>query len=277
MNIIDRGDGAPLVFIPGIQGRWEWMEPAVAALARRCRVITFSLADEPTCGGRFDEATGFWCYVEQVREAMDAAGLARATICGVSYGGLVAAAFAARHPERVASLVLVSAIPPAWTPNARVRFFLRAPRLLSPLFMVASLRMYREIAAATGGLIPGATVGLRQAVRVLTHMFSPGRMSRRVHLLEGVTLEPELRRVHVPTLVMTGDGTLDAVVPIQETQRYATIWPHARLVTIERTGHLGSITRADEFARLVMRFLDEAVGREGQVGRVGPEERRHVG
>ena len=69
-------------------------------------------------------------------------------------------------------------------------------------------------------------------------------------------------------LVMTGDGTLDAVVPVQETQRFAAIWPHARVVTIERTGHLGSITRPDEFARLVMRFLEDAHGRE---------ERRHVG
>ena len=268
MKIIDRGDGVPLVLVPGIQGRWEWMEPAVAALARRCRVITFSLADEPTCGARFDERNGFSSYVEQIREAMDAAGLARAAVCGVSYGGLIAAAFAARHPERAASLVLVSAIPPTWTPNARVRFFLRAPRLLSPLFMVASLRMYREIAAAAGGLVPGAMIGLRQAARVLTHMFSPGRMSRRVHLLKGVALERELRRVHVPTLVITGDGALDAVVPVQETQRYAAIWPHARVVTIERTGHLGSITRPDEFARLVMRFLEDTRGRE---------ERRHVG
>ena len=48
--MIDRGSGTPVVLVPGIQGRWEWMRPAVDALAARCRVLTFSLCDEPTSG-----------------------------------------------------------------------------------------------------------------------------------------------------------------------------------------------------------------------------------
>src|SRR4030095_13733971 len=103
MKIVDRGGGTPIVVIPGVQGRWEWMKPAIAALAGRCRVITFSLADEPSCGGTFDEHQGFWSYVDQVRDALESAGVTRAAICGVSYGGLIAAAFAARHPERTSS------------------------------------------------------------------------------------------------------------------------------------------------------------------------------
>ena len=73
MRIVDIGRGSPIVMIPGIQGRWEWMKPAVDALAQRCRVITFSLADERTAGCSFDAANGFDCYVEQVRAAMDQA------------------------------------------------------------------------------------------------------------------------------------------------------------------------------------------------------------
>src|SRR5688572_19237261 len=152
MRIVDVGSGAPVVIVPGIQGRWEWMKPAVDALAVTCRVITFSFADEPTCGGRFEAARGFDCYVEQIREAMDQAGVQHACVCGVSYGGLIAAAFAARHSSRVSSLMLVSALPPTWNPDARARFYLRFPRLLMPLFLVASLRMYKEIAAARPGL-----------------------------------------------------------------------------------------------------------------------------
>src|SRR5688572_10154336 len=158
MQIVDLGSGPPVVLVPGIQGRWEWLRPGVDALAQHCRVITFSLADEPTAGSRFDEANGFGSYVDQVGAAMDQAGLKHATICGMSYGGLIAAAFAARHSERTAALVLASAIPASWAPDARVRFFLRAPVMLSPLFCVASLRMYPEIAAAAGG--PLAGVGL---------------------------------------------------------------------------------------------------------------------
>jgi pimeloyl-ACP methyl ester carboxylesterase len=268
MRIVSRGEGTPVVVIPGVQGRWEWMTPTIDALAARCRVITFSLADEPSCEGRFDETRGFRSYVDQVGEALDTAGVERAAVCGVSYGGLVAAAFAAQSPERVSSLVLVSAIPPSWTPNARVRFFLLAPQLLSPVFMVASLRLYREIAAAYGGLARGLLPGLRHALRVLTHMFSPRLMARRVRLLERVDLRADLARVTVPVLVITGDARLDRVVPVQTTREYLGIWPHARSARIERTGHLGSITRPDVFASLVVPFA-EAAG--------DPDSRRRVG
>jgi len=259
MKIVDRGGGTPVVVVPGIQGRWEWMTPAIDALAQRCRVITFSLADEPSCGASFDHTRGFWCYVEQVRQALDAAGLDRAAICGVSYGGLIAAAFAARYPERTASLILVSALPPSWRPDRRVQFYVRAPRLLTPVFMLASLRLYREIAAASGGAVRGAGAGLRHMWRVLTHMFSPRRMARRASLLAGIDFAAVVPRITHPTLVITGEPSLDRVVPVQRTIReYAALAPQARFETLERTGHLGLITRADEFARRVVSFADVA-------------------
>lgn len=259
MKIVDRGGGTPVVVVPGIQGRWEWMRPAIDALAQRCRVITFSLADEPSCGGAFDEARGFWCYVEQVRAALDEAGVDRAAVCGVSYGGLIAAAFAARYPERTASVILVSALPPSWRPDRRVRFYTRAPRLLTPIFLLASLRLYREIAAASGGAAAGARAGLGHAWRVLTHMFSPMRMARRVGLLAGIDFAAEFSLMQQPTLLMTGEPSLDRVVPVRQTTReYGALFPHARFATLEHTGHLGLITRPGEFARLVVAFADEA-------------------
>ena len=256
MNIVDVGHGPAVVLVPGIQGRWEWMKPAVDALAARCRVVTFSLADEPSCGAHFDAAHGFDCYVEQIREAMDLSGLQTAIVAGVSYGGLVAAAFAARYPERVDGLVLVSALPPQWKPNARVRFFLRAPRALSPLFMLNSLRMYKEIATAVPGVLPGMGAALKHALNVLTHMMSPGRMARRVHLLESVQLDRNLAHLHVPTMVVTGEPQLDNVVPVRLTEEYVRLWPHAERVTMARTGHIGLITRPDAFVSAVAPFVE---------------------
>jgi pimeloyl-ACP methyl ester carboxylesterase len=269
MTIIDRGTGSPVVLVPGIQGRWEWMRPAVDALAKRCRVVTFSLADEPTCEGRFDEAKGFWCYVEQIADAMDACGLEQAAICGVSYGGLIAAAFAARHPDRVSALILVSAIPPSWTPDPRVRSLIRAPRLLTPLFLVGSLRMCPEIIAARGGWIAGLLYGAVHGLRALANMFSPTLMARRVRLVDGLQLEPDIRRIDRPTLVVTGDPGLDRVVPVQMTREYLQLLPHANSVTIPRTGHLGLVTRPKVFADLVADFAGHTV-REG-------DRRRRVG
>jgi 3-oxoadipate enol-lactonase len=269
MRILDVGSGPPVVVIPGIQGRWEWMKPAVDALAARCRVITFSLADERGCGAHFDPATGFDCYVEQVREAMDLRGIERAAICGVSYGGLIAAVFAARHPERVTSLVLVSAMPPSWTPDSRVNFYLRAPTLLTPLFCIASVRLYREIAAATPGFLPGVGAAVAHGWRALTHMFSPARMARRVRLIEGVQAREELARVEVPTLIVTGEAALDRVMPVRRTREYLDIWPAARTATLEQTGHLGLITRPEEFTRVVAPFVADSAATAQVRRRIG--------
>jgi len=258
MKVVDVGRGTPIVLVPGIQGRWEWMTPAVDAMARRCRVITFSLADEPMAQGRFDPARGFDSYVDQIGDAMDAAGLTSAAICGVSYGGLIAAAFAARFPDRVSALVLVSAIPPGWQPDSRVRFYMRAPWLLSPLFFIASLRLYREIAAASTGVLSSIDMAIRHAVNVLAHMLSPGRMARRVRLLKRIDVAAELAQVHTPVLIITGEADLDRVVPVASTRRYLELWPHATAVTLSRTGHLGLITRPDAFAQLVVGFADRA-------------------
>ena len=231
------------------------MRPTVDALAARTRVLTFSLADEPSSGAAFDPAKGFDSYVDQVRHALEQKNISRAVVCGVSYGGLVAATFAARHPDLTCALVLVSAIPPDWSPDARIRFYLRAPRLLAPLFMLASLRLFGEILAAAGSPLKAIRQGLQQAWTVLTHMFSPLRMARRARLLEGLTLVPEIRTIASPTLIVVGDTTRDRVVPVSRTLEYTTLIPQAQTVKIPRSGHLGCMTQPDVFADLVVTFV----------------------
>ena len=267
MRLIDVGSGAPIVLVPGIQGRWEWTKPAIDLLSQRCRVITFSLADEPTSCARFDRSEGFRCYVQQITDAMNAAGIDRAAICGVSYGGLIAAAFAARHPERVFALVLVSALPPSWRPDWKARFFLSAPWLLFPLFALRSLRMYQEIVTATPGFVRSLITTRRHAMNVLRYRAHPGRMARRVRLIDGLHIDPG--QVDVPTLVVTGDANLDRIVPVDLTHEYLRMWPRATKATIERTGHLGLITRSDEFARVVVPFVEDAASDRSERRRIG--------
>ena len=258
MNIVDRGTGTPVILVPGIQGRWEWMRPAVEVLSTHCRIITFSLADEPTSGARFDESAGIWSYVQQVNDVMDAAGVRAATICGVSFGGLIASSFATRHADRVSALILASAIPPSWKPDARAEFFMRAPRLLSPLFCVGSLRMCPEIFAAKESWSSGAAFAAQHASTVLANMFSPRLMARRARMVASLNVERQLADVRCPVLVVTGESGLDRVVPVSMTREYHRIWPHATQAVLQRTGHLGLITRPDEFARVVVSFAAQA-------------------
>ncbi len=254
--MIDRGSGIPIVLIPGIQGRWEWMAPTVDALAERCRVLSFSLCDEPTSGFRFDAGAGFESYVRQVLDALDRARVRRAVIVGVSFSGLIATEFARLHPNRVAALVLVSALPPGWTPDRRARFHLRAPRLLSPLFYLASpARMLPELRTA----IPAgrrARFMLACGYRVVAAPLSPKRMAQRVRCAEHHRFG-DLSEVHVPALVITGEDGLDRVVSPSLTRQYVEHLPDARHVALAGTGHIGLVTKPGEFANLVCRFAAE--------------------
>lgn len=254
MRVVDIGQGVPLVVVPGIQGRWEWMAPAIEALARFARVITFSLDDAHAGAHGADHSTGFAAYVTQLRDAMDSTGVGRAVIVGISYGGLIASEFAARHPDRLLGLVLVSAITPDWTPDARVRFYLRAPRLLTPLFLVTSpLRLVPEMWAACDTVRVLLRVAAGQAWRTLRAPVAPSRMADRIRRVLAHRFGTLPRTL--PALVITGEPGLDRVVPTTVTRRYLDVLPQARLEVLARTGHLGVVTRADAFAALVQQFV----------------------
>jgi len=72
--VATKGSGTPLVLIPGVQGRWEYMREAVDALARSFRVITFALCGERASGLPFDDALGLDNYDAQVLRALDEMG-----------------------------------------------------------------------------------------------------------------------------------------------------------------------------------------------------------
>jgi 3-oxoadipate enol-lactonase len=257
MTLIDQGRGAPLMIVPGVQGRWEWHTRGITAIARCCRVLTFSLADEAGSKGAFNELDGIGSYCDQILEALAQAHVDSVALCGISYGGLVAAAFAARHPEKVSALILVSALPPGWRPDQRVTFYLRAPRLLTPVFLVSSLRMFREIRTASPDIASAMICASQHAWNALWHMFSPTRMARRVETLCQVDLTDEIRTIAAPTLIIVGEPHLDRVVPVAATLEYQRLIPHARTITLAGTGHLGSVTRPEEFARLVVPFVEQ--------------------
>jgi pimeloyl-ACP methyl ester carboxylesterase len=255
--VIDTGSGSPIVLIPGLQGRWEWMRPAVEALAKHHRVISFSLCDERTSPFPCDLAKAFDNYVTQVGAAMDRAGLSQAAIVGVSYGGLIAAEFSARHPERVTSLVLASALHRGWQPDTKQRRLLSAPLLMSPVFAAnAAGRMSSEVAAAIPGIGPRLRFMAGQGVRIAMAPASPTRMARRVKWAMAHRFA-DPRRIRARALVMTGEPDLDQVVPVKVTEQYMNDLQSAQRVMMHHTGHFGLVTRPDTFAAILGRFVDD--------------------
>ncbi|MFA5910088.1 MAG: alpha/beta hydrolase [Vicinamibacterales bacterium] len=254
--MIDVGSGSPIVLIPGLQGRWEWMRPAVAALAKHHRVISFSLCDERSSPFPCDPAKAFDNYVTQVASALDRAGLSRAAIVGVSYGGLIAAEFSARHPERVSALVLASALHSGWQPDGQQQRYLNSPRLMSPLFAVtAPARMSPEVAAAFPGMGARLRFMAGQGARIAMAPASPTRMARRVAWASAHAFA-DPRGITARALVMTGEAGLDKVVPVKVTEQYMKELQSAQRVVLERTGHIGLVTRPHTFAEILGRFVD---------------------
>lgn len=254
-HVIERGKGPPIVLVPGIQGRYEWGLPTVEALSAFGRVITFSLCDEPSSGFTWTEPAGFENYLTQLDEVLCVTGAVRPVLVGVSYGGLIAAEYAARHPGAIAGLVVASAPPPSWTLPARAQRYLAAPWLMAPAFWLgAPVRAYPELKAAIpDGRARWAFV-VEQGRRIAGAPPSSARMARRLRWLAAGRF-----RLHdpidVPALIVTGEPGLERVVPPEDTLRYRTWLPHARVETMARTGHAGTVTRADEFARLIANFL----------------------
>jgi 3-oxoadipate enol-lactonase len=246
MKIVERGTGSPLVLIPGLQGRWEYMRPTVDALAESFRVITFSLDR-----GDLD------ALARQVIAALDEKRIDRATICGVSFGGLVAVRTAAAYPARVTSLVLASTPRPALTLRRRHQIYLRAPWFFGLFFLAETpWRLRPEVRVA----IPDARERRRFAMNALKTLCSApvslSRMASRARLVTGCSFEPDCARIAAPTLVVTGEAHLDYVVPVEGSSEYLRLIPNARAAVIRNTGHLGAVTRPREFAALVRAFVE---------------------
>lgn len=255
-GIIDTGRGTPIVLIPGLQGRWEWMRPTVDALAKHHRVITFSLCDERNSPFPFDPAKGFDNFLEQVDTALDRSGIDKANIVGVSYGGLIAAEFAATRPQRVTRLVLVSALHKTWQPDRLQQRCLKNPRLMSPVFVATSpSRLGPEFSAAMPDLGARLRFSVRQALRAVLSPTTPTRMARRIKWARSHRFANP-HSVKAPALVVTGEPALDRVMPVDVTRRYLDDIDSARHVVLKHTGHLGSMTRPDEFAVVVNSFVE---------------------
>ncbi len=257
MSVYDRGTGAPLVIVPGIQGRWEYLRPTLDALAESFRVIGVQIDDRRIVDGRLDASSHLDLLADLIIETLDARGIDRAAVCGISFGGLVALRFAARFVSRTSALILVSAPGPSYTLKPRHRMYTRAPWVFGPLFLAETpLRLRAEIAEALPGVAERRRFAWRQTRTFLTAPLSLSGMAARARMLGTSSLRAECRSVTAPTLVVTGEPDLDRVVPVASTLEYTDEIPGAQYVRLAGTGHVGYLTRPPAFASVVRAFLD---------------------
>lgn len=254
--MFDQGTGPPLIVVPGVQGRWEWMAPALQALGRRCRTISYTLCGDIGSGVRFDPTLGFENYVRQLDAVFERKGIARAALCGVSYGGLVALRYAARRSDRVSALILVSAPSPDWQPSERQRRQIDRPWRSAPGFVLgAPVRIWPEIVSALPDWRAQLAFAVRHGLRVISAPMVPSRMAARVKLEQALDFRGDCTAIDAPTLVITGEEELDTVVPVRMTQRYCSLIARARYEQLTGTGHIGLVTQPERFAAIIGEFL----------------------
>ena len=255
--MFDKGSGPTVVVIQGLQGRWQWMTPFLEALSARCRVVAYTLAGDFGSDRRMDPDQGFDLFVRQLEDVMNGAGIERAALCGISFGGTVAVRYAALHPERVTHLVIASSPGPGFRTNARQEAYVSRPLLTLPMFLSTSLARLRvEIATALPALRDRVTFVVRSGLLVVRYPAWPPLMARRVRLMQAVDLADDCARISTPTLVVTGHPSLDRVVPVDSTRQYLSHIRDSRYEMMEKTGHSGSLTQPEQLARIVGTFVN---------------------
>lgn len=244
----------PIILIPGIQGHWEWMRPAVEALRRTREVRTFSLNVEDGTMDPFDRWTA------EIDRAIDATGAERAVITGVSFGGLVAVHYAAVRPDRVAAVILVSSPSPRMALAPAEAQLVRRPLTLLPLLPLFAIRAVQrllpEVVTAHDTWPARLRFLLTYSWQVLRRPISPTQSARWVRAWQARDLAGDCARVSAPVHIITGDEGLDRVVPVASTRDYVWLIPGTTAASLPRTGHIGLVSRPAAFAALVDEFIN---------------------
>jgi pimeloyl-ACP methyl ester carboxylesterase len=183
-------------------------------------------------------------------------------VLGVSMGGYVALALAARFPERLAGLVLVDTRATADAPAARAGRAAALATLQGPAAPAPTAgpgaRIDPRVDSYLRGSLPkllaaGASAALHDRVRALAVEAADGLVAGIVALRDRPDRSADLPALRLPTLVLGGSD--DQIVPVAEMQAMARAIPGARFEEIAGAGHLPNLEQPARFEALVRGFM----------------------
>lgn len=235
----DRGSGDPLLAVHGFFGGCDEALLSVRGLAAGRRVIApsrfgylgSSMPAGATVAGQADAFAAL----------LDALGIARLDVVAISSGATSAFQFALRHPDRVKHLAVISGNMPgsatAVAPPRAARLVFRDVPMWA-LKVFARPVLLRQIGVPDG--FPLAA-GDKRIVRDLIDSFFPVALKTEGVAFDAFVADPDvnnyqLEALTMPTLLV--HATDDPLVSYETSQRAAARIPSARLVSIERGGHL---------------------------------------
>ena len=243
------GTGPPVVLLHGYVGDGPsiWRRQ-IDALARDFTVVAW---DAPGAGGSSDppEDFGMAGYADCLASFVDAIGLTRPHVIGLSFGGALAVELYRRHADAVRTLVLVSAYAgwrgslPMDVARARLDQAERLSHLSAAEFVHTLLPTMFAAPVAADDLA---------AFRAAMEAFHPigFRAMARASAEDLRTVPPT---VDVPTLLVYGDRDERAPLPVAHALHEAIA--SSRLVVLEGIGHICNLEAPTAFNRAVTAFL----------------------
>jgi 3-oxoadipate enol-lactonase len=257
-----------LVLIMGMGFDRSGCEPVRRKLRRHFRLV---LVDNRGFG-RSGRPVGLFTVADMAGDivaVLDAAGIGRAHMLGVSLGGMVAQELAVTHPGRVDRLVL-GCTTPGWPftypmPDASVWL------MLATVGMTAEVARRRHTENALSARSVQHHPELVDRLIELQSSQSADPGARSAQAVAGALYTGHLRQVRIsaPTLILHGDA--DTVVDPRNGRLLAARIPDARLVTFPDLGHLLFWEDPAGFTAAVSSFLLASAPAEGDSGR-GVEE-----
>jgi pimeloyl-ACP methyl ester carboxylesterase len=244
IQIFEGGAGPPLLYLHGAGTYW-WM-PVHDLLARHRQVI---LPVHPGFGASegYEAIETMEDLVFHTLDVLAALSVERADVVGLSLGGWLAAELAVRHPERVKRLVLADAVGVRLPGVPMADPFMASPaKARQLLFHDPASPLARTLVpdAPPPDRLEAALRGREAAARLL---WNPAQHYRR--------LTGRLWRIRAPTLVVWGAD--DRLIPLAYGEAWAREIPGARLVALDRCGHLPPLENPGRFAACVLDFLGD--------------------
>ena len=249
------GDGFPLVWCHEFAGDHRSWDDQVRSFSKRYRVITYNARGYPPSDVPDDpDAYSQERSVEDLKGLLDHLGIERAHVGGLSMGGSVALHFGIKYPKMARSLIIAGAGTGSVDPDAFRKTANRLARQMETRGMEA-MSDYAKGPVRVQLMSKDPMGWDRFANQFMSH--SSGGLSRTFRGVQArrapvFDLEPELRALNVPTLIMFGDEDDPCIEPGVFMKRCIR---RSGMVVFPKTGHAINLEEPDLFNRTVGDFL----------------------
>jgi 3-oxoadipate enol-lactonase len=219
-----RGDGRPVILVPGMNGTADLFYRQVPLLERSYRVATYSLRDD---------AESLDALAADLANVVDlvAPSTRQAIIVGESFGGAVALTTAVRHSDRIEALIILNSFP-YFGPQVRLQMAIAGLKIMpwGAMSLVRHLTAFRLHSPHTH------RDEVRQFIARTVHATREGYINR-LTLLKQFDVRDRLRDIQCPVLFLAAEN--DHLVPAVEQARYMTERvPGSVMRILEGHGHI---------------------------------------